>query len=79
MLESFRSLRKFSGGRGYPKRGFARAKTPRTPSSEVQFLCGLCAFAGDIPSFGCGFAALGSLRLGPAHEIAVDEKSLTMG
>jgi hypothetical protein len=23
-------------------------------------LCGLGAFAGDIPSFGCGFAALGS-------------------
>ena len=22
-------------------------------------LCGLCAFAGDIPSFGCGGAALG--------------------
>jgi predicted PurR-regulated permease PerM len=28
------------------------------------FLLGvLCAFAGDIPSFGCGFAALGSLWL----------------
>jgi hypothetical protein len=23
--------------RGYPKRGFARAKTPRTPSPEVNF------------------------------------------
>jgi hypothetical protein len=23
----------------------------------VFFLCGLCAFAGDTPSFGCGYAA----------------------
>jgi hypothetical protein len=35
MHKSLRTLRKFSGGRGYPKRGFARAKTPRTPSPEV--------------------------------------------
>jgi hypothetical protein len=26
---------------------------------EFSVLCGLCAFARDIPSFGCGFAALG--------------------
>jgi hypothetical protein len=35
MHKSLRTLRKFSGGRGYPKRGFDRAKTPRTPSPEV--------------------------------------------
>ena len=58
--------------------GFSRAKpvlsnvegTPRTPSPEVNFFAGpfdvaqdmLCAFARDIPSFGCGSAALGPLR-----------------
>jgi hypothetical protein len=26
-------------------------------------LCGLCVFAGDIPNFGCGYAALGPLWL----------------
>jgi hypothetical protein len=31
------------------------------PSVEmtIVFLCGLCVFARDIPTFGCGFAALG--------------------
>ena len=32
IFESFRSLCKFSVARGYSKQGFARAKTPRTPS-----------------------------------------------
>jgi hypothetical protein len=35
VLKSFRSSRKFSVARGYSKRGFARAKTPSTPSPEV--------------------------------------------
>jgi hypothetical protein len=35
LFESFRSLRKFSVARGYSKQGFARAKTPSTPSPEV--------------------------------------------
>jgi len=35
MLKSLRTLRKFFGGPSLSKRGFARAKTPRTPSSEV--------------------------------------------
>jgi hypothetical protein len=26
----------------------------------ISQLCGLCAFAGDTPSFGCGSAALGT-------------------
>jgi hypothetical protein len=30
--------------------------TPRTPSWESFFLCGLCVFAGDTPCFGCGVA-----------------------
>jgi hypothetical protein len=60
IVESFRGLRKLSGGPWLSKRGFARAKTPKTPSPEIYFLCGLCAFAGDSPSFGCGSAALGA-------------------
>jgi len=32
-----------------------------TQKPEYPFLCGLCAFARDIPSFGCGVAALGFL------------------
>jgi hypothetical protein len=44
---------------------FARAKTPRTPSPEVYFLCGLCAFARDIPSSSCGSAGLYCLWLTP--------------
>jgi hypothetical protein len=42
------------------------AKTPRAPSSDKIFFLKtlrLCAFARDIPRFGCGFATLGSLRL----------------
>jgi hypothetical protein len=35
IVESFRGLRKLSGGPWLSKRGFARAKTPRTPSPEV--------------------------------------------
>jgi hypothetical protein len=41
------------------------AKARRTPSSEnyfIHFLCGLCVFARDIPSLGCGSAALGFSR-----------------
>jgi hypothetical protein len=47
-----------------PHRGNADispAKARRTPSSEnyfIHFLCGLCVFAGNIPSFGCGLVAL---------------------
>jgi len=40
---------------------FPPAKVGRTPSSEnyfIHFLCGLCVFAGDIPSFGYGSAGL---------------------
>jgi hypothetical protein len=32
----------------------------------MNFLCGLCAFARDIPTFGCGIAALGLARLDDA-------------
>jgi hypothetical protein len=35
IVESFRGLRKLSGGPWLSKRGFARAKTPKTPSPEV--------------------------------------------
>jgi hypothetical protein len=43
---------------------YSPAKARRTPSLEnyfIHFLCGLCVFAGDIPSFGCGVAARGSM------------------
>jgi hypothetical protein len=56
-------------------RGLTPAKAQSTPSFGTERLiilqtilfifsdlCGLGVFAGDIPSFGCGFAALGSLR-----------------
>ena len=38
------------------------AKARRAPSSDNNFLRGLCVFAGDIPNLCCGSAALGSLR-----------------
>ncbi|MGZ8531355.1 MAG: hypothetical protein ACXW6J_12160, partial [Candidatus Binatia bacterium] len=70
-------LRKLWGDLQYPKSGSNLAKAQSTPSSErkkigllqtvftILFfdLCELSAFAGDIPSFGCGCAALGSLWL----------------
>ena len=40
---------------------YSRAKTPRRQVRNHFLPLRLCAFAGDIPAFGCGFAALGSL------------------
>jgi len=93
-VKAFAGCANFPVPHGYPKQGFARAKSvlseaegaPKTPSDghglssranardlrkispfgrndNALFLCGLCAFARDIPSFGCGFAALRSLWL----------------
>jgi hypothetical protein len=46
-------------------KGNARAKTPKTPSSELTFfLAAFAGFARDDPTFGCGSAALGPPRLG---------------
>jgi len=64
MLKSVRTLRELSGARGYPKRGFTRAKTPRTPSdgqgpssrAEARDL-------GKISPFGRNDNALRPLRL----------------
>ena len=58
IVENFRSLRKCSGSRRLSDSDIPRAKAPRTPSSERFFLCGLCIFARDTPTFGCGFATL---------------------
>jgi hypothetical protein len=45
-------------------KGNARAKTPRTPSSELTFFLAVFAgFARDDPTFGYGSAALGTLNL----------------
>jgi hypothetical protein len=42
------------------------------------FLCGLCVFAGDPPSFGCGSTALYYMRFGISQTINL-EKGLTGG
>jgi len=65
MFQSFRGLRKFYR-RFLPfsnKRFglFSRQDAKNAKFGKHFFLCGLCAFARDIPIFGCGFAALGSL------------------
>jgi hypothetical protein len=36
---------------------------PRRQERQVRKFNFFAVFAGDIPSFGCGFAALGSMRL----------------
>ena len=69
MLESFRGLRKFYR-RFLPfsnKRVglFSRQDAKNAKFGKHLFLCGLCAFARDIPIFDCGFAALGALWLIP--------------
>jgi hypothetical protein len=38
---------------------FSRQDAKNAKFGKHLFLCGLCAFARDIPIFGCGFAALG--------------------
>ena len=63
MPESFRGLREFYR-RFLPfsnKRVglFSRQDAKNAKFGKHFFLCGLCAFARDIPIFGCGFAALG--------------------
>jgi hypothetical protein len=73
ILENFRGSRKFSVELKYSNGELTRAKAQSTPSSErrdelswrnnsplFSDLCGLGVFARDIPSFGCGPAALGS-------------------
>jgi len=65
-------LSKFFADLKYTNTGLTRAKAQSTPSSEAKDensayefipslsdLCGLGVFAGDIPNFGCGYAALG--------------------
>jgi len=43
--------------RGCPKRGFARAKTPRTPVRKFNFFAAFAPLR-EIFRLGCGFAAL---------------------
>jgi len=75
MHKILRRWRKFSGnlecsntgidsrqGAKYAKFGIERLIILQTILFIFSDLCGLGVFAGDIPSFGCGFAALGSLR-----------------
>jgi hypothetical protein len=54
--ENARDLRKISPG-VYPELFEGVEMTKRGPFDVAQDM--LCAFAGDMPSFGCGSAALG--------------------
>jgi len=48
-------------GAKYAKFGIERLIILQTILFIFSDLCGLGVFAGDIPSFGCGFAAIGFL------------------
>ena len=43
--------------------GYSSRQRAKTLSLKMMFPLRLRVFAGDTPNFGCGFAALGSLRL----------------
>jgi hypothetical protein len=63
IVQSFPGLRKFYR-RFLPFSNrrlglFSRQDAKNAKFGKHLFLCGLCAFARDIPIFGCGFAALG--------------------
>jgi hypothetical protein len=67
IVQSFRGLRKFYR-RFLPFSNkrlglFSRQDAKNAKFGKHFFLCGLCAFARDIPIFGCGFAALGSFAV----------------
>jgi len=77
MRKNLRSWRKLSGdleclntgidsrqGAKYAKFGVERLIILQTILFIYSDLCGLGVFAGDIPSFGCGFSASG-LTLNP--------------
>jgi hypothetical protein len=56
-LKNFRGFRKFSGGPWLSKAGIcSRQDAKNAKSGSLIFFA---AFARDIPSFGCGSAALG--------------------
>ena len=67
MVESFPNLRKFSIESGYSNRGIDSRQGAKHAKFGSLILCDLfgfaqdmlCVFERDIPSFGCGFAALG--------------------
>jgi hypothetical protein len=53
IVECFRSLRKFFNVSNSPQHEDLLAPDAKF---EMVFLCGLCAFARDIPIFSCGSA-----------------------
>jgi hypothetical protein len=57
MVKHFFSLRKLSSV-GI-ETGICSRQDAKHAKSGSSILCDLCAFARDIPSFDCGFAALG--------------------
>jgi hypothetical protein len=68
MFESFRGLRKFSGGYSIQKRltpESQRARSKEFLIKKYSDLCELCVSAvkEGLTAFGCGLAALGSFRL----------------
>jgi hypothetical protein len=61
MIQNLRGARKCFVTGDTTDSDISPAKALRTPSSEkfsICFLCALSVFAGSIPGFGCGFAAL---------------------
>ena len=56
MVKSFRSLRKLSSVA--IETGICSRQDAKHAKYGSLILCDLCAFARDIPSFGCGVAAL---------------------
>jgi hypothetical protein len=43
--------------------GFGYSSRQGAKNAKFEVISSFAAFARDIPAFGCGFAALGSLRL----------------
>ncbi|MGZ9129779.1 MAG: hypothetical protein ACXW4Z_18550 [Candidatus Binatia bacterium] len=61
-VDNMPGSRRISDDLEYLKKGMTSAKAQNTPTVlTILFsdLCALSAFAGDIPSFGCGCAAPG--------------------
>jgi len=58
-LEIFAPCANSPVARGPPKNGICSRQDAKNAKSGSLISCGLCAFAGDIPTFGCGSAALG--------------------
>jgi len=55
-FDKLTTLSKFEGQRRQVRRGKIFL------TNDFHVFCGLCAFAGDIPSFGCGCSPTGEPR-----------------